>query len=127
MGLKLDVMMQLPPGARLTEQLLDSVKLFAEVPVRTILKISKAPLPVLDNVTVRAELDVPNVTEPNVTEDDETSVAGKEPMGMPIIGPHPKLQANASVSVAVKINLKKRRNCIIRLPICLAIQISVKP
>jgi hypothetical protein len=36
------------------------------------------------------------------------SADGEESTGMPIIGPHPELQAISSVSVAVEINLEKQ-------------------
>jgi DNA-binding IclR family transcriptional regulator len=54
------------------------------------------------------------------------SADGEESIGMPIIGPHPELQATISVSVAVEINLEKQQSCIIRLPRCPASHISAK-
>jgi DNA-binding IclR family transcriptional regulator len=54
------------------------------------------------------------------------SADGEESIGMPIIGPHPELQATISVSVAVEINLEKQQSCMIRLPRCPASHISAK-
>jgi len=41
---------------------------------------------------------------------------GEESIVVPIIGPHPELQATISVSVTVEINLEKKQSCTIRLP-----------
>jgi hypothetical protein len=50
-GVKLAVILQLPPAARLVGQLLDSVKLAASIPDRAIAEIFSAALPVLESVT----------------------------------------------------------------------------
>jgi hypothetical protein len=46
------VIVQLLPAARLAEQLLDSLKLFALIPLTRRLEIANVPLPVLETVTV---------------------------------------------------------------------------
>lgn len=107
---------QLLPAARLAEQLLDTVKLLAFIPLTEILEISNDPLPVLEIDTVRAREDVPDVMEPNDTEDDDTSADGEGSMGMPAMEPHPELKVTINVNIAVDINLEKQLCCMIGLP-----------
>jgi len=51
-GVKLAIIVQLLPAARLVGQLLDSLKLLASIPDRVIVEIFSAVIPVLESVTV---------------------------------------------------------------------------
>lgn len=65
--------MQLLPAPKFVVQLLASLKLLALMPDTAILEIFRDALPVLKSVTVLGALDVPDVTRPNITEDEEVS------------------------------------------------------
>jgi hypothetical protein len=115
-GLKVVVIVQLLPVAKLAPQLLDSLKLFAPVPPTTMLEISNLTLPVLENDTYLGELDDPAITEPNTTEAVDVSAAAGEVIGMSVVEPHPKLHAKNSDSAVVVSNIETKQRRIGMLP-----------
>ncbi len=86
-------MAQLPPAGTFRWQLSDSLKLLALVPFTTMLEIFRAPAPLFESVKVWATLDVPGTTEPNTTEDDDTSADGEDPIGVTVMALHPEMRA----------------------------------
>lgn len=62
------------------------------------------------------ERDVPDVTEPNVIDDNEISADGDEWAGTLIVEPHPELQTTLKVNIATNMNLEKQHSCMIKTP-----------
>jgi hypothetical protein len=83
-GVKVTLIMQFAPAATLVPQLLVCAKLVGFVPVREMLVIVKAAVPVFDNVTGLAALVVFVVWFPNANEVGEKLTAGVEATPVPV-------------------------------------------